>query len=72
MELRPALAQGVTGFQVAQGNFVSLFFPLGREAVKEEIICVGLRRLGLPWDSAGFYACKELPLCCLQIPGPWG
>lgn len=43
----------MTGFQVAQGNLVSLFFPLGSEVVKEEIICVNLRRLGLPWASAG-------------------
>lgn len=53
MELYPALGQGVIGFQVAQGNFVFLFFPLGSEVVKEEIICVGLRTLGLPWAGAG-------------------
>lgn len=38
----------VTGFQVARGNFVSLFLPVGNEVVKEEIICVDLERLGLP------------------------
>lgn len=41
------------GFQVAQGNFVFLLFPLGSEVVREEIICVGLKRLGLPWAGAG-------------------
>ena len=46
--------RGVTEFQIAQGNFVFLFFPLGSEAVKEEVIRVGVRRLGLPWASAGF------------------
>lgn len=52
MKLHPPLGWGggggVTGFQVARGNFVSLFFPVGNEVVKEEIIFVDLERLGLP------------------------
>ena len=66
-----ALGQGVTGFQVAQGNLVSLFFPLGNEVVKEEIICVSLRRLGLPLASAGLFLPGAAPLTAAD-PGATG
>lgn len=66
MELDLPLGQGVIGFQVAQGNFVFLFFPLGSEVVKEEISRVGMGRLGLMggWWVSPARSC----LCSLQIP----
>lgn len=62
------LGPGVIGFQIAQGNFVFLFFSLGSKAVKEEII----RWLEEAWPPLGWCWVTPARSCLFARGRAWG